>query len=93
MKCRHCQHKEANRPKGLCWTCYYTPAVRGLYPSTSHLAPRSGNGWKSEHAELPDCPTDALPGSPEKEAVLTERASRSQTLWHPDDRIIEGGPL
>lgn len=30
-------------------------------------------------------PTTALPGTPEKEAVLTERASRRELLHHPDD--------
>lgn len=28
-KCRHCQRKDACRPKRLCWTCYYTPGVNG----------------------------------------------------------------
>lgn len=39
--CRHCKESSANRPKGLCWSCYYTPGVRKLYPSTSKYAPGS----------------------------------------------------
>ena len=30
-------------------------------------------------------PTRALPGTPEKVAVLRERARRRQALWHPLD--------
>ena len=30
-------------------------------------------------------PTRALPGTPEKIAVLRERARRGQALWHPLD--------
>ena len=40
MKCRHCHRVESNRPRGLCWSCYYTPGVRGQYPSTSKYARR-----------------------------------------------------
>lgn len=35
MICRHCSKFKANRPRGLCWKCYYTPGVRDLFPSTS----------------------------------------------------------
>lgn len=40
MICRHCQKVRANRPRGLCWGCYYTPGVLELYPSTSKFAKR-----------------------------------------------------
>jgi hypothetical protein len=33
-------------------------------------------------------PTRALPGTPEKVAVLRERARRRQALWHPLDAAI-----
>lgn len=29
--CRHCKRAPINRPGGLCWGCFYTPGVRGLY--------------------------------------------------------------
>jgi len=35
--------------------------------------------------KLPALPTTALPGSPEKVAVLEQRASRREALWHPKD--------
>ncbi len=40
MMCRHCQRVRSNRPRGLCWSCYYTPGVREKYPSTSKYARR-----------------------------------------------------
>src|SRR5262249_29501482 len=65
MLCRHCQRVKSNRPRGLCWSCYYTPGVRDLYPSTSKFA-RRGVGNFNGRSKLPPCPTDALPGTPEK---------------------------
>ncbi len=35
--CRHCGEKLANRPRGLCRKCYFSPA-RDLYPATSKYA-------------------------------------------------------
>lgn len=84
MLCRHCQQFSASRPRRLCWTCYYTPGVRDLYPSTSKHA-RRGEGNFYRNAPLPTFPTAALPGSPEKIAVLEERVRLKQSLWHPDD--------
>ena len=30
MICRHCQKVRSNRPRGLCWSCYYSPGVREI---------------------------------------------------------------
>lgn len=38
MTCRHCRAGKVNRPRGLCWNCYYTPGVKALYPVTSKFA-------------------------------------------------------
>ena len=84
--CRHCGRK-ANRPRGLCWTCYYTPAVSDRYPSTSKFCTH-----KPE--ELLAClgpaawPTAAPPGSREKVAVLSDRAGDRLELWHALDFAI-----
>src|SRR5215218_10228101 len=88
MICRHCQKTKSNRPRGLCWSCYYTPGVRDLYPSTSKFAHR-GVGDFNGRAVLPPAPTVAPPGSPEKVAILEERASRKQALWHPADAPMD----
>jgi hypothetical protein len=84
MMCRHCKRVRSNRPRGLCWSCYYTPGVRELYPSTSKFARRGVDDFNGR-AALPATPTKAPPGSPEKVAVLEERARLRQSLWHPDD--------
>jgi hypothetical protein len=88
MLCRHCHQSKVNRPRGLCWSCYYTPGVRELYPSTSKFA-RRGVGDFNGRSTLPALPTNALPGTPEKVTVLEERARMRQSLWHPDDATLE----
>lgn len=79
--CRHCGGTGTPRPRGLCWTCYYTPGVRDLYPSTSIFARR---GVLDCGRELP-VPTLAPPGSAEKIHVLECRAARGELLHHPRD--------
>lgn len=84
MVCRHCNRKAASRPRGLCWTCYQTPGIREQYVSLSKFGRRGlldfyGSG------RLPAASTRALPGTPEKVAILQERARRRETLWHPED--------
>ena len=88
MLCRHCQKTRSNRPRGLCWSCYYTPGVREKYPSTSKFA-RRGVGNFCGRAAPPGEPTVALPGTEEKLAVLELRARLKQELWHPLDATPE----
>lgn len=85
--CRHCQHKVANRPRGLCWSCFSDLDIRVLYPRnpmSGKLAVR--DSYKTR--PLPENPTDALPGSKEKLLVMEERASRQEQLFHPDDPYL-----
>lgn len=89
MWCRHCQQAPVSRPRGLCWSCYYTPEIRTRYPVTSKFA-RRGLGIGFVAAPLPAFPTDALPGSEEKIAVLTQRAALRQELFHPQDAEMPG---
>ena len=91
MICRHCQKSKVNRPRGLCWSCYYRPGVRDQYPSTSKYA-RRGVGNFCGTAPLPATSTSAAPGSEEKIAILAERAKNRQSLWHPDDLTLETVP-
>jgi hypothetical protein len=81
--CRHCSKARVNRPRGLCWGCYYTPGIRNQYPITSKFA-RRGVADCYGNVPLPD-PTTAPPGTPEKMAVLERRAQNRQALWHPLD--------
>jgi hypothetical protein len=89
MTCRHCHESLVTRPRGLCWKCYYTPGVRDIYPSTSKFG-RRGTGNFSSWAPLPPFPTQALPGTPEKIALLAERVRLQQSLWHPEDATFAG---
>jgi hypothetical protein len=86
--CRHCQLTAANRPRDLCWSCYYTAGVRTLYPSTSKFS-RRGVGNRKGDLPLPPEPTSAEPGSPEKVAVPEERARQHLSRWHPRDTTID----
>ncbi len=92
MLCRHCQKTKSNRPRGLCWTCYYTPGIRERYPSTSKFA-RRGLGNFNLQAPLADAPTDAAPGSEAKILILMERAGLKQSLFHPEDSMLMLPPL
>src|SRR5205085_9778990 len=92
MLCRHCQKTHSNRPRGLCWTCYYTPGVRDLYPSTSKFARRGVSDFNGR-VKLPSQPTEAQPGTPQKVAVLEERARLGLALWHPDDAPLDRSRL
>ena len=87
-KCRHCGEGKVTRPRGLCWACYYMPGVRELYPSTSKFARRGVGDFNGRSAPA-TLPTVALPGSPEKVAILEERARLRQDLWHPQDATLE----
>ena len=89
--CRHCGKGKVNRPRGLCWTCYYTDGVKDMYPSTSKYA-RRGVGNFNGNALAPPEPTTAPPGTPEKMAVLEQRAKLKQALWHPMDAKYDGDP-
>jgi hypothetical protein len=87
MMCRHCHRAKANRPRGLCWSCYYRPGLRELFPSTSKFARRGVMDFYG-HTILAHAPTGALPGTPEKVAILEQRARLGVSLWHPLDAAL-----
>ena len=86
--CRHCRRAPVTRARGLCYRCYYGRGVRALYPSTSKFA-RHGVEDFNGRALLPPFPTPAMPGTPEKIAILQQRASLGVELWHPDDALLD----
>lgn len=95
--CKHCGGGPVNRPRGLCWACYYTPGVKDRYPILYSLGPQGrpkggyyGLGNGNFTGTLPE-PTEALPGTPEKIAVLEYRAANGQQLWHPQDAGLSEG--
>ena len=89
--CRHCGRAKVNRPRGLCWSCYYTSGVRDRYPSTSKYA-RQGEGNFFGGTAQPPVPTTAAPGTPEKMAVLEYRLKHKLALWHPLDACYADDP-
>lgn len=85
MICRHCGRDKVNRPRGLCWSCYYTPGVRALYGIEESKYTRRGVGIVVGTRPLPPEPTTHPPSSEEKLEVLEQRAAAGYALWHPDD--------
>lgn len=84
MRCRHCRNK-ATRPRGLCATCYYKPAIRKLYVTggTFNRGRRMpGDPRRVRAARFATC---AEPGSEAKLLVLERRRERGQELEHPHD--------
>ncbi len=79
--CVHCGRYKGNRSRGLCWKCGAFPEIRVLYPAKQVDSPYAGWNGRVTKPE----PTAALPGTPEKELVLTGRAERFEELWHPED--------
>ena len=88
MVCRNCHHAKPNRPRGLCWSCYYAPGVRDRFPSTSKFAQR-GIGDFNGKSVLPPFPTGAMPGTVAKVAILEQRAHMRVALWHPQDAPMD----
>ncbi len=89
--CKHCRTNKVNRPRGLCWNCYYTPGVKDQHPSVSKYA-RRGEGNFNGNAPFDAEPTAHAPGTAEKLAVMADRAKRKLALWHPLDAQFDGDP-
>jgi len=88
MLCRHCHHATISRPRKLCWVCYNKPAIRDLYPPSSKYA-RRGSGNYFAQAPLPIFATLALPGTPEKIAIMAQRVQERRQVFHPHDATLE----
>jgi hypothetical protein len=84
--CRHCQSHKANRPRGLCWSCYYTPGVKELYPTSSKYGRRSDDTNHGHAQSKPATDTARVePGSPEKVALMAGRVLRGESLTDPSE--------
>lgn len=88
-RCVHCKLRAGCRRAGLCQQCFEAPAVRALYPPKNAKYSRHGNGTGKQSHPLPDMPTTAPPGSPEKVAVLEARAKAGTQLFHSLDARAE----
>lgn len=81
MMCRHCQVQPATRPRGLCNPHYNDRSIREQYET--RFTVHTPSEIEDFYGRAKPCqPTDALPGTPEKFAVLCERARLGQELFH-----------
>ena len=80
--CLNCCNPDrpVNRPRGLCWRCWYTPSVRNRF--ASRVVYGVGIGYFA--GRLPK-PTHVPPGTEAKVEVMAERARRGEQLHHPLD--------
>lgn len=85
--CRHCRRTRANRPKGLCWSCYHTPDVRALTPPVSKFGRRSDIPTVAR-GRLPEPAVGVMPGSAEKVVLMCRRAAAGLALFHPDEPSV-----
>ena len=92
MTCQHCHQRVATRPRGLCWVCYQSAAIRAAYVSTSKYAHVGVGNDPSSGQQLPEEPTMAAPGTAAKIEVLAARAAAGLALWHPQDATHETTP-
>lgn len=86
-KCVHCgTTKNVSRPRGLCWTCYYTPGLRDQYPPVSKKGEYGALAGKDRNVQSAQpTPTDTLPGTEERFRVMEERVRNGQATKHPED--------
>lgn len=87
--CKHCNRvPQLLHKRGLCWSCYFNPEIRPKYPTSDSPFARRGRGNRG-HGAMPAEPTQALPRSPGKVAVMMERAGRGECLFHPADALLD----
>ncbi len=83
--CLHCGIVRHLKPRNLCYSCYYSkPGVRTTYPESQEKAERRGLQTLGTVGEAP--PTDAVPGTPDRLAVLEWRAANGLPLWNKNDK-------
>lgn len=54
VACLNCGSRKPNRPRGLCWRCYYTPGVATRHQPLDLPQNRRGHGTPAEHAASAD---------------------------------------
>lgn len=90
--CRHCGVNKANRPRQMCWTCYYAPGVKELYVSQC-VYTRKGLGLQAGGLPLDTLICPYLPGTPGKIEFMADRAERGVQVFHPKDAKYGGGTM
>lgn len=92
MKCRHCEQTEPEDRRQLCRGCYRDSEIRALYPKLKFgvWSPTAGFG---SSIRLSAEPTEALPGTEDKIAVMAGRAMRGEAVCHPRDARRSDQPV
>ena len=94
VACRHCERVLVIYSRRLCRFCWADPEVKSFYPLETGMNNQYSPGRKAvpdynrSHDPLPEEPTEAWPGSPEKVAVMEERAMSGVSLFHPEDPTV-----
>lgn len=83
LRCLNCKIRAIGKARGLCHACYDDLKIRQSYPLQTDRHVGVGRSNKSLPASNP---VNLRPGSIEKIEVMSERASRNESLFHPLDR-------
>jgi hypothetical protein len=83
-RCNHCGEVRLWSSRGLCWRCHRDPRVREAFADPAPSA-TDNDACDFYGRGKPTTPTAALPGSPEKIEVLTQRAQSREAMFHPED--------
>ncbi len=86
-KCRHCNHRVACKPRGLCHPCYWDLPTRDLYPRQTPLPCVDDD--EIVPSREPAGGVNAPPGSEAKLRLMAERAARGEGLCTKKDEPVE----
>lgn len=83
--CIHCKTRKGQRVRRLCHSCYCDQAIRALYPINKTTVGFGGRQDFNGQPRRPSKPTRYIPGTEAKIRVMQLRASRGESVFHPDD--------
>lgn len=87
IDCLLCGQTKPHKSRNLCLACYQKPESEPLKIETRHRVERNTNAFM-EPIGLADHPTEFLPGSEEKMAVMAQRLEDLREIHHPDDAMV-----
>ena len=87
IDCLLCGQTKPHKSRNLCLACYQKPESDPLKIETRHRVERDTQSIFTPTG-LPDHPTEFLPGSNEKMAVMAQRLIDGRAIHHPDDASL-----
>ena len=87
IDCLLCGQTKPHKSRNLCLACYQKPESEPLKIETRHRVERE-TLFVIAPTGLPDHPTEYLPGSEEKMAVMNQRYLDGREIHHPDDAMV-----